>query len=175
MMCYYSYMLIRTLNESDIEQAIALEADVYEYVSGGPLITNNRFNHWFQTIDQELTVGMFDHDKLVGLAYACDQSPGNHIESTYKRDSLIIHPDYHGKGLGEKLFETILAMVDCSSPHQSSHSYIGDDNDAMKALNCKFRAQTSPNAHSYNEDGRQYRAWSREPFTHILQTPDPSV
>jgi hypothetical protein len=87
-------MLIRTLNDGDIEQAIQLEADVYERVSGKPLRANDRFGHWFQTIDQELTVGIFDHDTLIGLAYATDQAPGPHVGSAYKRESLIIHPDY---------------------------------------------------------------------------------
>ncbi len=86
-------MLIRKLNDGDIDAAIALEAIVYEHVSGEPLNTRNRFDHWFKTIDQELAVGMFHNDTLIGTAYARDMNPGMG-QSRYSRDSLMIHPDH---------------------------------------------------------------------------------
>jgi len=161
-------MLIKRLTTDDVEQAIALEALVFEHVSGEPLIAKNRFEHWFKTIDQELSVGMFDGKRLVGLAYAVDLNPGTNSPS-YRQDSLIIDPQYGGRKLGAKLFESLLAMIDCTSPEHSSFGYVGEDNAAMQALHRKFGSRAGDDCHTYQQDGRTYRPWVREPLAHIME------
>lgn len=165
-------MLIRTLKLDDIDQCIELEALVYEHVSNEPLNARNRYEHWFKVIDQELAVGMFDGARLIGLGYAVDLNPGMN-DSRYRRDSTIIHPDYMGKNkghsesLGSMLFESLLAMIDVTTPNQSSYGNVGDDNIPMQAINKKFGSKAGGNEHTYKSEGRIYRPWVREPFAHI--------
>jgi len=157
---------IRTLHTDDIEKAIELEAIVYEHVSGESPVTNNRFDHWFKTIDQELTVGIFDGDTLIGMAYAVDLNPGMN-DPKYRQDSLVVHPEYSGQKIGGKLFESLLTMIDCSSPNRASFGYVGDDNKPMQALHMKFGSIAGDDRHTYTQDGRTYRPWTRQPFAHI--------
>lgn len=166
-------MQIKRLEIDDIEQAIALEKLVYEHVSGTSLKSGNRSDHWFKTIDQELAVGMFNGNELIGLSYAVDQNPGMN-DPRYRQDNLLIHPDFagKGKGLGKQLFESLLAMIDSSSPENSSFGYVGDDNKAMQALHERYGSVAGGNEHTYTKEGRTYRPWTRSPFAHIIPEPD---
>lgn len=99
-------MDIRLLNNSEYEKAIALALDVFIECGSADFDVNGletfkSFIHNDELMNELCIFGAFDKDTLIGIIGT--KNRGSHISL------FFIHPKFHRRGIGRKLFDSAYA------------------------------------------------------------------